>query len=303
MDNKKHHISEKLVVLHFKQLLKEKLEQFLIENYSLKKVDPTYITNSIYSLKPHRLISFDNALTGDIFSFTDHMDFALLQHLNDYHIFLNNGIISYYCKFTRDYKLNKTNYHSEYHFIFEYKIKVQDANKNYMHTIIKNIFSGINETIKNYRKINQKLNMYSFTKKISCTSVDEITKKYPTLKINDAINQEIILNELVLIFDVNGNNKKEINLIDNETIYNNKLFANLYAYFPSIQESARVCSIYICPTRDDLEKFVKDNHLDASSVLNNIDLFPLDDNYLIVDINFSRLLLYIFAGNNIAEVV
>lgn len=284
-----------------KNFLKESIEKKLIEKFSLHKVDPIYVVNSNYSLKPHRMINFDNAISGEIFSLTNQMNFSLLRYMQDLEIPLNAGFICYYCKFNRDYPKDNINTHSEFHFIIEYRIKVQDANKDYMSNISKTIFNEINDCI---NECNIKYNLLKpLPKKLLVSSLDSIWKKYPTLKIKDALNQEIANHGLCLFFDINGTNKRSINLLnDDDVIFKNKIFGNFYIYLAENQVSTPIGSIYICPTKDDINNFIKENDLN-DNYDNLIKVLPSDDNYLIINLNLSRLLMYIFNKSNINEIV
>ena len=285
-----------------KNLLKESIEKRLIERFSLYKVDPTYIVTDNYSLRPHRMINFDNAITGDIYSFTDQMDIALLKNMHELGVELNSGFICYFCKFNRDYQNNGINNHSEFHFIIEYHIRVQDACKEYMVNISNLILEEINNAVNEYS--NDFKGLKRLPKKLSVTSFDSIWKKYPTLKINDALNQEVINHELCLLFDINGMNKRSINLLgDSKLIYTDKIYGSFYLYIPELQKSTSIGSIYICPTRENVDKYFEDNNLSPEKFEKTINNFPTNDNYLIIDINLSILLMYILNKNNINEIV
>ncbi len=280
--------------LKLKSRIKNKFLEFLINTFNLIEVDPIYITKSKYLPNFKRLINFDNAIDGNIYSINEFIDFSILSYFSILSNSIGSGIITYYCKFSRDFaKFSKYNFN----FLLLYKLVQEEANENNIGENVLKIFKGFNEIIKPYSNFKN----LDLLPKLKITNVDNILKKYPLLKFNDALNQEIFSQKFILVFGLNGKNRKNINLIDYKSeIYVNN-YGKLFFYDEKIEKILEFGIVNICPSQDNIIDYVKRKHIDQEVFSNILKNFPKNENLLTIDINFSKIFFYLINESDFIE--
>lgn len=293
--NKKEYHSNQGYELKLKSYIKNEFFKFLINTFNLIEVDPIYVTKSKYLPNFKRLINFDNAIDGNIYSINEFVDFSLLEYSSTLINNIGSGIISYYCRFSRDFEENNKN---NFNFLILYKIIQEESNENDIGKIILEIFKGFNEIIKPY---NDDFKNMDLLPKLKTTNVDSILKKYPSLKFNDALNQEIFSKKFLLVFGLNGKNKKQINLISSKSeIYINN-YGIFFFYDEKLEKILEFGTVNICPSKDNVVDWIKKNYPDSKTFHHILNHLPKNENLLTIDINFSELFFYLINVSKLIE--
>ena len=266
---------------------------FDLKNYfSLLEFIPQLVINSGDFLYKKRIINFDNINNYEIYQLLEFCDLQLIKTLHNNN--LQYGLISFYPSIERDKNNTFIKSVSEDKILMMQKLLLIDANNDSIVKIANELISLINEIIK-------KINLHDTSiipKKIETIEFSKLKKLYPTVSTNDAINELVTKKGCVLIFNLD-NNLGHVNRKELLTFKNN---ATLYVKSDVNNKSIELFNFYICPKLEEiLNKFQYD-----VDFMNNIDqLNEIFNNYndlIGIEINFSRLLLYVLNKMHITEI-
>lgn len=272
----------------FKFLLSLDLKKF----YSLLEYNPQVVSNKNSFLFKERFISFDNMNDNQIYNILEFNDYELIKLLHNTN--LDNGLINFYSAIERDKKNSFKKVIAEQKLLLMKRILLVQANDETIIRVAKEIIRIINENIKKIdlhdtNKIPLDFKVYSFKK---------IRKMYPTISINDAINELVSSKSSVLVFDID-NTFEHINRKEMLSFYKN---ATLYVKSEINNKSIEIFNFYICPK---LEEVLSKYQYDIDIMNNTEELSKIFNGFndlLSIEINFSRILMYILNQIHICEI-
>ncbi|MGL4950411.1 MAG: hypothetical protein ACRC4M_01015 [Mycoplasma sp.] len=277
---------------------KSKIISFLENEYNLFDVDPEYIIelNKIYT--ENRPITFDNYFENSIFQFNPYINNQLISYINDYDFSVKTGVMTYATHFYRDYKFNLN----------------QTAYEHLIHCVWKEFLSDINEKklINHIELICDKFNsiisliddsLTTLPNKVHITSIDKLLKQYPLIPKDKLIEYANNQNHLMLVFGVNGNNKKKLSFLEKKLSVYGDLTASLYSFNRVSNESLKLITIYVPPSKGQLEEYIKNNNLNIENFSYALSTLDNDSNIIGLEIHFNQLMMYVMGKYSIHEIV
>lgn len=283
----------KLEILKFIDSFKSQLIYDFKKYFNLIDVDTSIITEkNKYYFKPRNL-DFDNLNNNVIYQIVEYVDFYLIQLLHEIND-QNLGYLSYYMTINRDRKTNLINTIGEYKLLIEKNILLIDNNHEIFVKHIKEIINIINEILS---KLKIK-DIHFLPTKFDIIHLNQIRKIYPTIPINDAINELLANKNSLLLIDLDTSfehiNRKEI-----LSFYKNATF---FVKSKTNNEVFEIFNLYICPSINDINEHYKfDNNL--LEKIKMMDVFNEFNDILGIEICFSKLLLFILNKMFIAEIL
>lgn len=282
----------KLKLLKILDIFKTEIMYNLKKEFDLTEIDSQIIIKKNNFFYKERTINFDTFNNTNIYQLVEYTDLYLISIIHEFNYI--GGLITYYPSIERDRLNNFKMSISEYKINIEKNILLVDANDSKIINECKQLVSLINRIAKdmNYK------NILFIDENIYITSINKIKKLFPFISLNDSIEQLLLTKKSVLIFDFdtsfNHINRKEIlNIKKNATFYVNSIINN---------KVIELINFNICPTYEEVyDKYKYHDSFDT----NKEDIKKLFNSYndiLGIEINYSRLLMYLFNKLHIKEV-
>ncbi len=260
--------------------------------FSLLEFVPQLVTNNNDFLYKDRIIKFDNINNHEIYQILEYCDLELIKILHN-----NNfpyGLISFYPSIERDKNNTFIKSVSENKILILQKLLLINANNDSIIKITNELISLINEIVK---KIDLH-NTSTIPQKVEIIEFKKIKKIYPTISTNDAINELVSKKKCVLVFNLDNT----FGHISRKELLTFKINATLYVKSNINNKSIELFNFYICPKIEEILNKFQYN----VDFMNNVDLlseiFNEFNDLLGIEINFSRLLLYVLNKIHISEI-
>ncbi len=264
--------------------------------FLLYAVDAPIINEPNHNIYNSRCINFDNLNDSSLYQYIDYPDLSMIKMTHE--MDSKYGVFTYYCCINRD---------SEYTFVkspFEYKILIEknilfvEANDQIIQKHATEMINLINDAVKNL-KIPHAITIPS---NIKVVTLAKLKKYYPTISIEDALNEYVIKNESVLLYDLD----ETFEHIRKKSIVSFHKNASLYVKSNVNNEIIRLMSFNLSPKKAEIiERFKYESNSEAITKLieNNPKLFTDYNDILGIEINFNRLMLYVLQKMHMAEIL
>lgn len=278
--------------------MKQNLNAGLIENFNLLEIENKYITifNEYYSEK--RTIDFDNKISGDIYQISSQSHNYLIGLINELEFNVEEGLITWFTKFNRDNISDISNSINEFCLNFQYKILISEINEVKMIEIVNTILSIINNSIINCGNNN----MNKLKNNLKIIDFDKLSKRTPTLNIKDSLDQFVINNDLVLVLNSNKVNRRGHRIIEDKLSTYGPHTASLFCYHERNNEILNIANISFCPTITEAKEKIENSNLDSNQFIKIFETLSNENNILGVEINFSKLMIYVLDKYTIGEI-
>lgn len=272
----------------------EALMYALKKKFDLLAINYPYV--GIYNNDFHtRLINFDNKYTTDIYQFYDP-----LKNIKLYKAFENviletdkKGIICYFNHVNRDNENSLKAAVCETKLLIGLKIKSAmktDASliDYLLHTMISTINHLSNELLGTF-------NLNTMLKRAPVIDMADSEKNEKSFNINRYLRQ-IIQNQKAVLFNKLNLYKNDLFKINfDEHLYDKDAYYNYVLWDDKIKEPLNIFEIYF--NKIDVNEFIEANELN-----HKLSRSKYEGNYLIITLNFSKLMLYLLNAKHIAEV-
>ncbi len=291
--NQKHTRNELIKAL---DSLRSQLLVDLRRYFNLYYIDTPLVTNPLPSIYNDRSINFDNLKSGSLYQYLNYPDLAMIKMIHEMED--EHGVFSYFLSINRDcdYTFVKGPY--EYKILIEKSILLVEANDDAIRKTASEIVTLINDTIKSK---NVPHSIYIPTN-IKVVTLTKLKKYYPTISLQDALNEFVRSNEAVLLFDLDDTFEH----INKKSIVNFYKNASLYVKSNVNNETIRLMSFNLSPKKAEIiERFKYESNSEAIITLidNNKTLFSDYNDVLGIEINFTRLMLYVLQKMHVAEIL
>ncbi|MGL4948619.1 MAG: hypothetical protein ACRC42_04525 [Mycoplasma sp.] len=277
---------------------KSKISLLFESEFNLLDVDPEYIIDLNKVPSNNRSITFDNYFENQIFQFTPSINNQLISYVNDYDFTVNSGVMCYAAKFYRDYVYNLNQTSCEFIFYAVWKEFLSEINEKKLITHVENIVSKLN-SIANL--VNKSLTQLSG--KMEVTTIDKLIKRYPLIPRDKLIQYANNTHELLLVFGTNGNNKKKWSFLEDKYFVYGDLTATLYCFNKNSNETLKVLTIYVPPSKIQLQSYIKNNNLNQANYSYVLSTLYEDSNTIGIELHFHQLMMHTLEKYSIHEVI
>ncbi|MGL4951952.1 MAG: hypothetical protein ACRC4L_03110 [Mycoplasma sp.] len=277
---------------------KSKLMTLLENEYNLLEIDPEYVVDLKKIHSSNRPITFDNYFENSITELSPFINNQLISYVNEFDFPVKFGVMSYAAHFYRDFQYNLNQTWFEFILYGVWKEFLSEINEVKLIQHVEHLCNKIN-VISNL--IDNTLNQ--LPKKILITSVDKLIKQYPLIPKDKLIKYANSQNELMLVFGVDGNNKKELSFIEEKTSVYGEFAATLYIFNKVSNETLKLLTIYVPPSKKQLLDKIKNNNLDQNNFNWILENLNDDANLIGLEIHFYQLMMFIMGKYSIHEVL
>lgn len=257
---------------------------------------------NIYNFRfNQRLINFDNKYTAGIYQFNESMYNPKLTELfnlsiqdNDYH-----GIGCFYSCIKRDVLASKTDCLNEINIYLQIAIKSVDRyNQEVIDNFCSQIIDSINQTAIDLLHKNDDLER--LFRPIIIDFQSEM-KKNSNLSVTKLVKQLLLSNRGVLFQKLGEYNNEWINPVHNLELYDSDLSFNYVFWCEKIKAPLHLFSLNF-NLRNDNQELIETKKIKQKEgkEINNISNNQKD--YICINLNFSKLMLYLLGFKHIAQV-
>lgn len=287
----KHNSEETIRIMNI--LKNSIITQYL--NNGFIELDPYYIDNFKRVEHPFRVINFDNMINANVHQINPFIDHYLISLINDKSSRIDK-LLSYYSFFNRDYKTDVDEYPIEYKFNIQQTIFLSDDNIETATDQLVSFVELFNYFIDSYPYLQEKC--LKLNTDIYQISLSRLKHKYPTLGIEEALNQIVFAKQIVIIISDNGTLPLTV---DKSVLYNNHL-CGLYVHDHINNQIVNLAISSICPSKENALNIISkldDNYLSNTALANVL----VESNILGLEINFSKLMMFCLEKYTIDEVL
>lgn len=254
--------------------------------FELIEVDPKMVSNVGEIFSKNRLINFDNFQNNSIVEIAPNTNDYLLRMISDLGLNPGEGFITYYPIYHRDFIPSFMNTYYEYIFCVQVKVLFAEATRQYLEQKITELINGLNKLD---ITINEGL---ALPNKIKFTSVDKLLKEFPFINKDDLIKTACQHFGLIFVYGVNGNNKKQIQFIEDKILSQGEITGTLYVYDNVNNETIPILTGSIAPTKKELENKILNYKLDPKSFEEMFSYLGDFPNQINIEFFFSKYMVY-----------
>ncbi len=283
--------------LRYISKFKDEIIDALKYHYNLIEINQPVVckTNEIFSTS--RKIAFDNNFDEQIYEVPSFVNFSLINALNTVEAMPGSGVYCYANIIHRDIENTPSQANAENLLLFHVREYIANINFENMEGLTKYIVDALNSL-----PIRQEVGL-KLPSAIKFTSIDKLCKTFPTIKKDKLIEQACLRHKLIFVEQTSGNNKHNLNVIENKLGVYGDIVGTLYVYNSISNTALKLLTMYSVPNKEQLIDQINRKELNVSSLQPLIDKAPNINNQIGFEFHISNYLVYALSKYSINEVV
>ncbi len=265
--------------------------------FNLVEIDQQVVCNVNEVYSSLRKITFDNTYDESIYEIPSYVNLNLIKAIDTLECETNSGVYCYANIIHRDIENTPSQANAENLLLLHVREYIANINFENMEGLTKYIVDALNSL-----SIRQEVGL-KLPSAIKFTSIDKLCKTFPTIKKDKLIEQACLRHKLIFVEQTSGNNKHNLNVIENKLGVYGDIVGTLYVYNSISNTALKLLTMYSVPNKEQLIDQINRKELNVSSLQPLIDKAPNINNQIGFEFHISNYLVYALSKYSINEVV